>query len=114
MLDERGFWEGAMLGMKGNGLPIGVQIGPVVYAVELVEDLRDAEGGRLLGQASAGSLAIRLDSKQPPAGLEVTLAHEIVHLILEHAGHMEAAEDEGLIRALSYGALGVRLLWGEP
>lgn len=36
-----------------------------------------------------------------------TLLHECVHIILEQAGQLEAAQNEGLIVALTYGLLGL-------
>ena len=36
-----------------------------------------------------------------------TLLHECIHIILEQAGQLEAAQDEGLVVALTYGIFGL-------
>lgn len=84
-----------------------VSIGPMIYGVQVVEGLTDNEGRKLLGVADPAKLLILLDQEQKPDSAWSALIHEILHIILAQAGHLEAAEDEGLIRALGHGLLGV-------
>lgn len=96
-----------------TGLPAVVYVRPMPYRVIQVQGLVSEDGDRLLGQANPGNLEIRIDADQPPDGALLSLLHEILHLILEQAGHLDTAGDEGLIRALSCGLLNV-FLDGDP
>lgn len=90
-------------------IPAVVRVGPMAYDVRAVEGLADDDGNRLLGEADFRSARISIDAG---AGAQVLLAgliHEILHIVLEQAGHMEAAADENLIRALCFGLMNVSL-----
>ena len=90
-------------------IPLQVELPPMIFEVELVEDLVDDEGTKLDGWFKSTEEAIHLRKGLKPASRWCTLLHEIVHGILAHAGQLELQQNEGLMEALAYGLMNVRV-----
>lgn len=67
-------------------IPKTVQVGGVDYSIDFRKDLRGSDGTKLDGSIDYAPFEILLDSELGIQGNYVTLWHEIVHAILEHAG----------------------------
>ena len=84
--------------------PKEVQIGPITYRVELVEELHEQGQGRYLyGDIHYGRCRIRIDAELDPQVQCLTLWHEVLHGILNGAGIDSADHDEQQIDALAHG-----------
>jgi hypothetical protein len=85
-------------------LPYSIKIGPTTYAVSEAEELVGPDGQPLFGEVCYRTARIRLLQGAPKASRPVTLVHEILHAILDSAGHDGA---EAQIIALSHGLVDV-------
>ena len=82
-----------------------VQIGPINYAVVMVDELA-GDTGPLHGDFDPSKCRIRLDAGDNPQRQHQTLWHEVLHAILHSAGIREG-HDEQQIEALSHGIVQV-------
>ena len=78
-----------------------IRIGPIDYAIELVDDLKTEDDEPADGWICYVDGAIRLDTALNPQLRRVTLWHEVLHGILTQTGRQE--HDEGLLDALAHG-----------
>ena len=83
-----------------SGLPDTIRIGGTDYTVIERKDLRDGNTG-LNGQIVYNDAEIRIEDDMTPHVKWVTLWHEALHGLLEHAGMGDHKEE--LILALGYG-----------
>lgn len=90
-------------------IPLQVALPPMVYEVEMVPDLVDSEGTKLDGWFKTTEETILLEKGLKPATRWCTLLHEILHGILTQAGQRELTQNEGLMEALAYGLMNVRM-----
>ena len=95
--------------MRLTSIPLQVELPPIIFEVELIEDLVDDEGTKLDGWFRSTEEAIQLRKGLKPTSRWCTLLHEIVHGILAHAGQRELQQNEGLMEALAYGLMNVRV-----
>ena len=90
-------------------IPRKIDLGSIVYKVESVKGLLDADGGtKLSGQISANSATIRVESNHNPQMQALTVLHEVVHHILRASGQegaIDPAREEDVIEAVSGGLL---------
>lgn len=84
-----------------------IQIGAIVYKIELVDNLRDENGHKLFGQVLYGPQLIQLESSQAAGAMLQTLLHEILHAIRVHAGLPAPENEESLCDSFAYGLLAV-------
>lgn len=86
-------------------IPRSVQIGPITYSVELVEDLHevDEQGTKhtYYGSQHFITAAIKIMAEMNPRIEASTFLHEITHGILENSGYH--TQDESLVDAIAYG-----------
>lgn len=82
-----------------SGLPGSIRIGGLDYKVVEVKDLRDGHTG-LNGHILYNDCEIRVEQEMLPQVQWVTVWHEVLHGILEHAG---VKHNEQTILALGYG-----------
>jgi hypothetical protein len=86
-----------------------VSIGGILYRVQLgakegeERPVANNPDHILLGKILYHEAKIYLEETQDPQAMRVTLWHEIIHGILEHAGQSEARDNEPIVHALSYG-----------
>ena len=66
-------------------IPDKIRIQGMEYGIEQVAGLSNGIN-RLLGEVQHATLRIRLDAEQEPQRAAVTLWHEILHAVIEHAG----------------------------
>jgi len=85
--------------MNGS-LPASVRIGGTDYAVIEVKGLRDGSTD-LNGHILYNESEIRVEAEMTAHNKWVTVWHEVIHGILEHAGH--GHHEETMVIALGYG-----------
>lgn len=90
-----------------KGIPGLVSIGPLVYDVLTIDDLKDDDGVKLDGWIKHSELAIYLDAALPVAIQKATLLHEIMHAVFTQAGHRKWATNEELTECIALGVAGV-------
>lgn len=88
---------------------IRVLVAPMTYTTRVVDELKDDEGEQLLGQADPGQAELRIYAGQSFSSAICTLVHEAIHVLLEQSGHLHAACDEGLVRAITYGLMNISI-----
>lgn len=81
-------------------LPDTIRIGGVDYSVVTVQGLRDGKH-ELNGRIRYNQCLIEIEADMHPHKQFITLWHEILHGLIEHAG-IEQPE-EGIILSLGYG-----------
>jgi len=90
-------------------IPEKIDLGSIVYLVELVDKLLDSDGGtKLSGQISANRAVIRVEAGNHPQMQVLTIIHEMVHHILRTCGQEHAIDPERIedvIEALAGGLL---------
>jgi hypothetical protein len=77
-----------------------VKIGGLVYTIQECDDPRSESDEKILGDISYTYERIRIERAIPDRVKRVVLLHEIVHGVLEHAGH---EQDEQLVQIIGYG-----------
>jgi hypothetical protein len=99
----------AIISSGGFMIPKRIDLGSIVYDVELVEKLLDSDGGtKLSGQISANRAIIRVEANNHAQMQILTIIHEMVHHILRTCGQEHAVDPERIedvIEALSGGIL---------
>ena len=92
-------------------LPKKIDLGSIVYEVEQVDRLLDADGGtKLSGQISANQALIRVEAGNDHQMQALTIIHEVFHHILRSSGQEDAIHperEENVIEALGTGWLAV-------
>lgn len=83
-----------------------IKIGPMVFEVLDVDDIW-VDGESLWGHILFDNSTIRIKKSLSNIPKQATLLHEVIHGILELAGHEDAAKSEGIVRALSNSLLQV-------
>lgn len=83
-----------------SDLPASIRIGGTDYTVIEEKDLRDGNTG-LNGHIVYNDCQIKVESEMTPHVQWITIWHEVLHGILEHAGMGD--HDEKMIIALGYG-----------
>ena len=90
-------------------LPKKIDLGSIVYEVEQVDRLLDADGGtKLSGQISANKALIRVETGNDDQMQALTVIHEVFHHILRGSGQEGAIHperEEEVIEALASGWL---------
>lgn len=81
-------------------IPETIRIGGVDYAVKQINDLRSGNTG-LNGHILYNDCEIRLEQEMTPQIKHITIWHEVIHGILEHAGISD--HEEKMVIALGYG-----------
>jgi hypothetical protein len=85
-----------------------VKIGPMVYAVSIVERLQSDDGRKLDGHIVYSALSVKVDAALAPQMQRQVLWHEILHGILSQSGLPDIGDkEEDLIDVLAYGIVGV-------
>lgn len=56
-----------------------IKIGPIVYTVEVIKDLKNESGVELFGEIDYTPQVIRLEEEMPPERARVAIWHEILH-----------------------------------
>lgn len=82
-----------------------VKVGPIIYKILWVEELRSADGDLVFGKVLYDMCEIHLEAGNSPQADRQTLWHEIVHIILTHLGRDE--DREGFVDSLAYGLMQV-------
>ena len=89
--------------------PFRLQVGPAIYSVRAVVDLRAQEGQKIDGEVRHGAEEIEVEQALPLRTHRVTVVHEMIHSILQQAGQYEHYKNEGLLDALAYGLVGAKV-----
>jgi Zn-dependent peptidase ImmA (M78 family) len=88
-------------------LPKKIDLGSIVYKVEEVDKLLDADGGsKLSGQISPNKSTIRVETRNSHQMQVITIYHEVFHHILRSSGQESAINperEEEVIEALTSG-----------
>ena len=90
-------------------LPFQLYVGPVLYYAQEEPDLKSDEGNRIDGEILHGSEKISIHASLPEMSQRITVVHELIHAILQQAGHYEWYKEEGLLDALAYGLVGAKV-----
>ena len=77
-----------------------VRVGPVTFAIKLIESLVNEDGGDLDGRIDFHNSAILLRRGMGPQRTRQTLWHELAHAVLAHAG---IEHDEHMAELISNG-----------
>lgn len=85
-------------------LPESIRIGGAEYSVSEVKDLRSGDTG-LNGWIKFNKSEILVEAEMSDQQKRAIVWHEVVHGILEHAGHSDHKEEQ--ICALGYGIVQV-------
>lgn len=85
--------------MSNKPLVATVKVGPIVYRVKLVDDLRDGEH-QFDGWIDYAAAKIEIVKGLNHEFERVVLLHEVMHAVLKQAG--QASSDEKLVTALGY------------
>lgn len=83
-----------------NNIPEIIRIGGTDYTVKIIKDLRDGNTG-LNGHIVYNSCEIKIEEDMTDHIKWVTVWHEVLHGLLEHAGMGD--HEEKLVLALGYG-----------
>lgn len=81
-----------------------LKIGPMVYKVLLVEDLRADDGEDIFGKVVYGPCEIHLEAGNSQQVDRQTLWHEIVHIVLTQLGRRQK---EDFVDSLAYSLMQV-------
>ena len=100
------YWQGDFCIMS---IPKSIDLGSLIYKVEQVDKLLDADGGtKLSGQISANKATIRVETGNDPQMQAITILHEVFHHIIRSSGQDGAVHpdrEEEIIEALASGWL---------
>ena len=89
--------------------PFSLHIGPVVYDVQVVPQLRDGDGDRMAGTVTHDTEQVQIDASLPKRSQHITVMHELLHTIFQQAGQREWYKEEGLLDCIAYGLVGARV-----
>jgi hypothetical protein len=89
--------------------PFQLYVGPVCYCAQEEADLKSSEGARIDGEILHGAEKIAVHEGLPEMSQRVTVVHELIHAILQQAGHFEWYKEEGLLDAMAYGLVGAKV-----
>ena len=81
-----------------------VKIGPLVYKVKEIYDLRTPDGDDLYGAVKFAESEILIEEKMGPQRQRVTALHEIIHAMFDQCGIPEIEEH---ITAFSFSMYGL-------
>jgi len=85
-----------------------VKVGPLLYDVEEVEDLRSSGKGKSLwGKVDHVGSRVLVRAENAVQQKRHTLWHEIVHLVLMQAGRRKDSRKERLVDVLAYSLMQV-------
>jgi len=82
-----------------------LKVGPIVYDISLVSDLRSDDGESLLGKVKYEACEIHLEAGNSPQMDRQTLWHELVHITMEQLGRDHS--DESFVDSLAYSLMQV-------
>lgn len=85
-------------------LPTSIEIGPLTYVIEEVPDLYH-KGIAIFGFFNPSGLSIRVERDIPEQRKRITLWHEILHAILNHAE--KGGVDDDIVSILAFGIVDV-------
>ena len=91
-----------------------VKIGPLRFAIKVIEDLKDEDGTSLDGHIVFNECEVRVRDGMCPQRLRQVMWHEVIHAILAMAG---VGHDESLTEIVSNGVMAALIdnPWlGEP
>ena len=82
-----------------------IQIGPIIYKVQFVDNLHAEDGRGIDGWIRYGQSTISVDSSVGPQRARQTIWHEVIHGLFDNAGI--AQPPEGTVEALANGVMDV-------
>lgn len=89
-------------GIKSTKLPKSIRVDGIDYAIEQKPDLNNGSNV-LYGEVSYSEAKITINTKIDEQLKELTLWHELVHIILNNADMYDERDNEKLVNAISTG-----------
>ena len=86
--------------------PFSLHIGPVVYDVQVVPQLRDGDGDRMAGTVTHDTEQVQIDASLPKRSQHITVMHELLHTIFQQAGQRKWYRNEAMLDCIAYGLVG--------